>query len=745
MKYVLFRFLQVIILSLSFINTSRADTLPIVSKSPSGLYGYVDEGGKFVIPPQFEQAFPFGNGSARVVWKGGWYLINTRGKFLHKKTYANISMVRNGLGITTIQGDKSQLLYGLMTEKGDEVVSPRYHYLTPEPNYGYFIVGLEEKIDTEGHRKINFGVIGRDGKFIIPATFSAIRHTNFQAFAAKNATSRWEVFDATGKSLFGNKYDEVKDFDTELATVKINGKWGIVDARGKMVVKPDYRDIQKKSPHQYNLLPFIQWKVVNEKQEIVLSMQYEDVRPVHPSVYSYQIEGKTGLLNERGERITKPLYDEIQVFAKEMGIVRDESLYGVINAKGNLLIPISYERILIDTASLLLKVKEKGLWGVVNKANRNIVPTQYDSIRIQRYGMFTARKDTSWQLLDATGQAVSNQKFSRLGDIQNLYAVAYQKNRAGLVNLRGIWAIEPTYDSLRILNEYVAQYYLNGRSGLISILTKQNIVEADIVEPIQNYFRVIVNGKYGVWNPQGKVVIPILYDYISTFTEDSVLTVFQGKKKGLISLKGVIILKPAPIYEELLVMKNERVGIKLNNKYGFVDIKGRLRIANRYEGIGSFSENAAAVKILGKWGFIDKAESILIQPNYESVGLMENGVAPVRKNGKWGLANKTGKEILKCSYDGVNWQPTGRYSITLNGKKGLADVTGKELFPPKYDLITDNDNGFVILGKNGKLGLSNSKGYDVLPVIYDRLYFNASRNFYITGIESPVQPFVYQP
>jgi len=417
----------------------------------------------------------------------------------------------------------------------------------------------------------------------------------------------------------------------------------------------------------------------------------------------------------------------------------------VIGVKGNVIIPLQYEKIELDTASQLVKVKDKGKWGVLNKATRTLVPVQYDSVRVQRYGMFTASRGGTWQLLDAAGQPVSNQQYTRLGDVQNLYAVAYKDTVAGLVNLRGTWAIEPVFDSLRIVNEYVAQYYTGSRSGLVSILTKQMLIEADRVEPVGGYLRVIAKGKYGIWNARGREVIPIQYDYISDFTEDSVLTVFQGKKKGLISLQGKVILKPAPVYEELLTMKNERVGVRINNKYGFVDKNGKLRIANRYEGIGSFSEGMAAVKIMGKWGLINQAEQIMLQPNYESVGTFEHGAAPVRKKGKWGLADRTGREILKCQYDGVNWQPTGRYTVSLNGRKGLATADGREIFPPKYDWVADNGNGFVMLKKNGKLGLSDIKGYDVLPVIYDRLYFNESKNFYITGIEPPVQKFAYQP
>ena len=59
--------------------------------------------------------------------------------------------------------------------------------------------------------------------------------------------------------------------------------------------------------------------------------------------------------------------------------------------------------------------------------------------------------------------------------------------------------------------------------------------------------------------------------------------------------------------------------------------------------------------------------------------------------------------------------------------------------------MSDHANGFVLLGRNGKLGLSDTGGFDVLPVIYGRLYFNAAKNFYITGIEPKAEKYTFLP
>ncbi len=719
-----------------------ADAYPAPSKGQSGLFGYVDEKGRFVIEPRYEKAFPFTNGVARVVQSDEWILINERGKRLSRSSYRDMGDFRNGVALVSRKEDAKRggALYGLINEKGQEVVTTEYPHFTPDPNHSLFIAGKET-----ANGKIQFGVLDRRGGVIVPFNFTAVREHQFRVFAVKSEDGKWQAFNAAGERIFDGSYSDIKDFDEELATVKKDGRWGILHASGREVVKLNYRNIVKRTRHNYELTGFTQWKVINQKKDVVLTMEYEDVQPVSPVLYSYRIEGKKGLLNEKGDPITGPQFDDIFPFSKDMAVVQNGGTHGAINLKGVPFLPIRYEAIQIDSTTSLLKVQEKGQWGVFNKAGKAVVPVQYDEIRMQTYGMFTARKGNQWLLLDAQGQPVSSNTFEAVDDFQFLHAVARAGGKAGLVNLKGGWTMEPRYDSLRIISDFLVLHQLEGIKAISNLHTQEQIIELDSIQPIHNYFRVIVKGKQGVYNARGQEVIPIIFDYVSDFSQDSILTVVQGKKKGLVGLHGRTILAPDALYEELFVMTDQRVGVRIKNKYGFVDDRGRLRIANRYEGVGPFAEMFAAVKIRGGWGYIDKDENLRVQPHYADALPFQGGVARVKRASGWGFVDKTGKETAKPQYDSVQVLPTGRYLVWKDGRKGLVSDKGRELFGPRYDFLSDHANGFVLLGRNGKLGLSDTGGFDVLPVIYDRLYFNAAKNFYITGIEPQAQKFTYKP
>lgn len=68
--------------------------------------------------------------------------------------------------------------------------------------------------------------------------------------------------------------------------------------------------------------------------------------------------------------------------------------------------------------------------------------------------------------------------------------------------------------------------------------------------------------------------------------------------------------------------------VEQNDKYGFIDKKGRFVIKPTFESVDDFHEGLAAAW-QGKWGFINKKGKFVIQPQYDKVGDFHNGRAYV--------------------------------------------------------------------------------------------------------------------
>jgi len=67
----------------------------------------------------------------------------------------------------------------------------------------------------------------------------------------------------------------------------------------------------------------------------------------------------------------------------------------------------------------------------------------------------------------------------------------------------------------------------------------------------------------------------------------------------------------------------------LGTAWGFIDNRGKIIIAPRFEAAQPYSEGLAAVKREGRWGYIDRSGSEVIPIRYRTVQSFRNGVAIV--------------------------------------------------------------------------------------------------------------------
>ena len=87
----------------------------------NGKYGFINEEGEEVIPPKYDEAYPFRKGLAAVELNGksGW--INPEGTVVIPLKYDNAGNFSEGLAEVKLNGK-----WGLVNTKGEEVVPPEY-------------------------------------------------------------------------------------------------------------------------------------------------------------------------------------------------------------------------------------------------------------------------------------------------------------------------------------------------------------------------------------------------------------------------------------------------------------------------------------------------------------------------------------------------------------------------------------------------------------------------------------------
>jgi len=263
--------------------------------------------------------------------------------------------------------------------------------------------------------------------------------------------------------------------------------------------------------------------------------------------------------------------------------------------------------------------------------------------------------------------------------------------------------------------------------------TKDFTAEYFLYKHGNRYLEKTLDFKYGLLDEDGKRVIRPEYIEISALQEDSIYFARSEKGYSFITKSGKIMNKDDKRFEEINKMTEEFIGVKIDGRWGFVDINGKLRVSNQYENVGFYNEGLAPIKVLGRWGYINKREDLIVQPAYDTVFQFTGGLCRVQKKGKYGLINAQGKQTIECIYDELIRLKAGGYLTKKDDKYGLVSDKGQLLILPRFDKVIDLNNGFVIASRKGKYGLLSNDGIDIIPIIYDELRYNPFNDVYLAA------------
>lgn len=162
-------------------------------------------------------------------------------------------------------------------------------------------------------------------------------------------------------------------------------------------------------------------------------------------------------------------------------------------------------------------------------------------------------------------------------------------------------------------------------------------------------------------------------------------------------------------------------GVKLNDKWGYIDKTGKFIVPLIYDDAKYFSEGLAGVKLNDKWGYIDKKGKVIAPLIYDIVGTFQEGLGLVKLNDKYGFLNKSGKIAILTIYgstdnfsEGFTWVKN-----SFDNKYGFIDKLGKVAIPFIYETANKFSEGLASVKLNGKYGFINNSGKVAIPFIYD--------------------------
>jgi hypothetical protein len=207
------------------------------------------------------------------------------------------------------------------------------------------------------------------------------------------------------------------------------------------------------------------------------------------------------------------------------------------------------------------------------------------------------------------------------------------------------------------------------------------------------------------------MLIQPYYEQAQSFVKDGQHILARVKYKGLwglIDQTGRFVL--APQYEYMTDCQYDRVGIKMENGYGFINKKGEVVIKPVFKKVKGFNQGLAPAQAdNGLWGFISIHGKWIIQPAYaDADSAVDNNRFPVKTGQYWGYIEKAGQTIVAPVYEQASAFSSGLARIYKKGIWGYLTLQGQIIWDTKNALFFENDE--TIPGKfKEKLLLALSK------------------------------------
>lgn len=214
----------------------------------------------------------------------------------------------------------------------------------------------------------------------------------------------------------------------------------------------------------------------------------------------------------------------------------------------------------------------------------------------------------------------------------------------------------------------------------------------------------------GYMNTEGKIIIEPIYDDLSDFDSSGMARFVRNGKLGLINKSGHVILKETYLYigpfcEDLALAKVDEL-------YGYIDRKGKWFIKPRFINGGDFGSGLAPVMAGKLWGYINHQGKFAIQPTYDYAESYSEGMAGIVLGKKWGMINLSGEMSIRNIFQDYAPFREGLAAVKLKDSWGYIDHTGTMVILPQYNIagsflggisMVETDQEAMYIDKNGRI------------------------------------------
>ena len=282
------------------------------------------------------------------------------------------------------------------------------------------------------------------------------------------------------------------------------------------------------------------------------------------------------------------------------------------------------------------------------------------------------------------------------------YFPAYTNGKWGVIDNKGEKIVDTTYDEIVVVPDknkdlFICTYNVNyeTESYQTKVLNKSGneiLTDYQMVEAIENsndkevwYENDILkfqkNGKYGLINFSGKLILDAEYDAIYSLPgiQKNIVIEKDGKKGIVNTSMGEVIIEPNYTEIQTLLENSYESGyiVQKDGKYGVVSADSKIVFEAIYDEVKRFtSDGYYAVVENGKTKLIETSGDTKLESGFDDIMGIDGEYITILSNQKYGVITSDGTELLSPEYEDLQYIFDNKYIAQKDGKYGVISLTG---------------------------------------------------------------------
>ena len=286
----------------------------------------------------------------------------------------------------------------------------------------------------------HLGVINRYGDYVFDTLYQDISILD-EGFICAQKDSLYAIYNRDGHQLTEELYDFVLNFKNGLCPVSIKGQSGLLDKNLSLVIPCEYKAINTFSDSLFILTDTDNYKQLSNRRGFIVNDTL--FQEIYKEVNGYAIcikDDKLGYLDVNGKQVIKNQFEEyidcglLGNFINGRAVAVKDKKYGLIDTLGHFVISPKYD--VIKSFGSYYGIQKNDKWAILDSVFNLVSDDDFESLDLINHRFILFRKNGKVGLMDFNLNVILNALYISIMQQDDYFIVSNESGNA-LINQKG--------------------------------------------------------------------------------------------------------------------------------------------------------------------------------------------------------------------------------------------------------------------------------------------------------------------